>query len=159
MSGLRQNEVLTLRLEDIDFATRQVIPKVAHAMSATKRSLFSFFNEECEQVLKEFLNHRSGNNPCVFVSVQHNGSSQDNTPIENSRVASIFRVASAKSGVKIMHQMLRDWSCEELGELGLTDRHIDFFCGRTPRSVLATHYSDYAPRKMQQDTRGATYES
>ena len=35
--------------------------------------------------------------------------------------------------------MLRVWFCNKMGELGVQDRYIDIFCGRTPKSVLAKH--------------------
>ncbi len=37
-----------------------------------------------------------------------------------------------------------------MGKLGVSDRYIDAFCGRTPKSVLARHYSDYSPEKLKQ---------
>jgi len=27
---------------------------------------------------------------------------------------------------------------------------VDAFCGRTPKSVLARHYTDYSPRKLKE---------
>jgi hypothetical protein len=33
--------------------------------------------------------------------------------------------------------------------LGVSDRYIGTFCGRTPKSVLARHYSDYSPEKLK----------
>jgi intergrase/recombinase len=45
--------------------------------------------------------------------------------------------------------MLRDWFCEEMGNLGVADRYVDAFQGRTPKSVLARHYSDYNPNKLK----------
>jgi len=31
-----------------------------------------------------------------------------------------------------------------MSKAGVQDRYIDAFCGRTPQSVLARHYSDYS---------------
>jgi len=36
-----------------------------------------------------------------------------------------------------------------MGLKGVQDRHIDAFCGRTPASVLAKHYSDYSPEVLK----------
>jgi len=32
--------------------------------------------------------------------------------------------------------------------IGHSTSNIDAFCGRTPRSVLAGHYTDYSPNKL-----------
>jgi len=32
---------------------------------------------------------------------------------------------------------------------GVSDSYVDAFCGRTPKSVLARHYTDYAPEKLE----------
>ena len=46
----------------------------------------------------------------------------------------------------------------EMGSLGVSDRYIDAFCGRTPKSVLARHYTDYSPNKLKEiyDRAGLT---
>jgi len=36
-----------------------------------------------------------------------------------------------------------------MGNLGVSDRYIDAFCGRVPKSVLAKHYTDYSPKKLK----------
>ena len=38
---------------------------------------------------------------------------------------------------------------KEMGQLGVPDRFIDAFCGRSPKSVLARHYSDYSPERLK----------
>ena len=35
-----------------------------------------------------------------------------------------------------------------MGRLGIQDRYVDAFCGRTPKSVLARYYTDYSPEKL-----------
>ncbi|RLI33496.1 hypothetical protein DRO66_10130 [Candidatus Bathyarchaeota archaeon] len=35
-----------------------------------------------------------------------------------------------------------------MAEQGVQDRYIDTFCGRTPKSVLARHYTDYNPERL-----------
>jgi intergrase/recombinase len=37
-----------------------------------------------------------------------------------------------------------------MGEMGVPDRYVDAFCGRTPKSVLARHYTDYSPGKLKE---------
>ena len=61
----------------------------------------------------------------------------------------IFRKASEKSGVKIIPSDLRDWFCNKLGRLGVSDRYIDAFCGRVPRSILGRYYTDYNPERLK----------
>ena len=51
--------------------------------------------------------------------------------------------------MKITPQVLRKWFCEEMGRLGVPDRHVDAFCRRAPKSVLARRYSDFAPNKLR----------
>jgi hypothetical protein len=36
-----------------------------------------------------------------------------------------------------------------MGVLGVSDRYIDAFCGRTPKSVLARHYTDYNSERLR----------
>jgi len=57
--------------------------------------------------------------------------------------------ARAKTKFDFTPQVLREWFCEEMARLGVADRYIDAFCGRTPKSVLARHYSDYSPEKLK----------
>jgi len=37
----------------------------------------------------------------------------------------------------------------EMGRLGVSDRYIATFCGRTPKLVLARHYNDYIPERLK----------
>ena len=52
--------------------------------------------------------------------------------------------------------MFREWSCCEMGSLGVSDCYIDTFCGRTPKSVLARHYTDYNPERLKMIYEKAT---
>ncbi len=36
-----------------------------------------------------------------------------------------------------------------MGKLGVSDCNIYAFCGRTPKSVLAWHYTDYSPERLK----------
>ena len=33
---------------------------------------------------------------------------------------------------------------------GVSDSYIDAFCGRVPKSVLARHYTDFSPEKLEE---------
>ena len=37
-----------------------------------------------------------------------------------------------------------------MGRLGVADRHVDAFCGRVPKSVLARHYTDFGPDRLKE---------
>ena len=129
-SGLRQKEVLSLTRKDVDFSKRMVTPN--YHSGSTKHSYVSFYNEETEALLKNVMGYDK-----VF-------------PISEREYRKIWKVAKNKTGIRITPQMLCDWFCEEMGRLGVSDRYIDAFCGRTPKSVLARHYSDYSPEKLKQ---------
>jgi intergrase/recombinase len=34
--------------------------------------------------------------------------------------------------------------------LGVSETYIDAFCGRVPKSVLARHYTDFSPQKLEE---------
>jgi intergrase/recombinase len=55
----------------------------------------------------------------------------------------------SKTGLNMTPQRLREWFCVEMSEVGVQDRYIDAFCGRTPKSVLARHYTDYSPERLK----------
>ncbi len=31
----------------------------------------------------------------------------------------------------------------------MSETYVDAFCGRTPKSVLASHYTDFSPEKLK----------
>lgn len=95
-------------------------------------------DREAEMVLKEYLQNRKLLKSKRLFSM---------TSRETRR---LWRSAREKTGLIITPKVLRDWFCEEMGRLGVSDRYIDAFCGRTPKSVLARHYSDYSPEKLKE---------
>ncbi len=52
-SGLRRQEILSLKTEDVDFEKRMITPN--NHLGETKKSWCSFYNEEAEQALNEYL--------------------------------------------------------------------------------------------------------
>jgi len=54
-----------------------------------------------------------------------------------------------RTGIHITPQVLREFFCQQMGELGIPDRYIDAFCGRVPKSILARHYTDYSPERLK----------
>jgi len=53
-SGLRRCEVLGLHKEDVDLGLRQIVPN-NHETNTTKNTWVTFYNEEAERVLSEYL--------------------------------------------------------------------------------------------------------
>jgi len=135
-TGLRKNEVLSLTLKDIDFEKRMVVPKCHKGF--TKSSYLSFYNEEAESSLSKI----KSNNGRLF-------------QISDRQYKKIWKSAREKTGLNITPQRLREWFCCEMGSLGVSDRYIDAFCGRTPKSVLARHYTDYNPERLKKIYDGA----
>jgi len=134
-TGLRRDEVTTLKISDVNLEMRMVVPNMES--TATKRRWASFFNQEAEQALREYLNGRDVN------------ADQRLFPWRGDRIDKWFKRASKASGVKIVPKALRDWFACEMGELGVADRYVDAFCGRVPRSVLARHYTDFGPERLK----------
>jgi len=135
-SGMRRNELLSLTIDDIDPENRIIIPKNAHKTSTTKNSWVSFFNVETQSYLRRYLADRQTDDDRVF-------------PFTEVVIRKAFDKANKKAGLHITPQVLRDWFCSQLGELGVPDRYVDAFCGRIPKSILAKHYTDYSPEKLK----------
>jgi integrase len=124
-SGLRVSELLSA---NIDRTNRMLIPKTHNG--TTKNAWVSFYDDETEKLLKAY----QGN------------------PFENSRntVTHVFRETANKTSINITPQTLRSVFAREMSRVGVQDRYIDCFCGRTPQSVLARHYSDYSPEVLRE---------
>jgi len=135
-SGLRRNELLTLALDEVDVDNRIISPRNAHQSSTTKNTWVNIFNFEAQTYLKRYLLSRETGDSRLF-------------PVTEVTIRRAFRRANEKTGLQITPQVLRDWFCCQLGELGVPDRYVDAFCGRTPKSVLAKHYTDYLPEKLK----------
>jgi len=137
-SGLRKGEVLSLTVNDVDFKLRMFTP---HSHKGTsKHSWVSFFNAEAEEMLKEFRAHLTVKQRKSYKLI----------PISNRDFKAEWKTAQVKTGLKLTSKCLRDWFAEEMGKLGVADRYINAFQGRTPASVLARHYTDYNPEKLKE---------
>jgi integrase len=124
-TGLRKGEILALLKSQVDFKTRTVIPM---HFTRKKRSGITFFNEETAVCLNKYLQKRTDDSQKLFV-------------ISDRQWKNIWREARKSAGVKITSKILRAWFSTEMGELGVPDRFIDIFQGRSPRNVLAKHYT------------------
>jgi len=128
-SGLRKSEVWNLRKNDVIRELRAIIPN-CHS-GKTKRSGISFYNEEAEKALLEF---EKVMNPWQRKSGKL-------IPISKMRLYYAWKRAKEKSGINLKPKDLRDFFSQEMGKALIPDRFIDIFQGRSPRNVLAKHYT------------------
>jgi len=135
-TGLRREEVLKLKIGDIDFEKRLIIPKKD---SRTKKTWITFYNDEAEKALKEYLGSFQGLNKEAKLF-----------PVSEGYFRKRYKKFEKESGIRITPQILREWFACEMGRLGVPDRYVDAFCGRVPRSVLARHYTDFSPEKLKE---------
>jgi integrase/recombinase XerD len=135
-TGLRRSEALRIHKGDIDLSTRMVNARHTHESSSTKNAGITFYNEETAGYIGRYLEQRTDTDARLF-------------RINAKTLRKRFRRAELKTGVKITPQKLRDWFCQNMGELGVPDRFVDAFCGRVPASVLARRYTDYRPERLK----------
>ena len=131
-SGLRKSELLGLEIADVDLTKNMIVPRRSN--NSSKNVWVTFFNQEAEDKIRELLEHVNSNK--LF-------------NISGKGFKKMWIRASNKSGIKITPQVLRDWFCCQMGELGVPDRYVDAFCGRVPKSILARHYTDYSPQRLK----------
>ena len=134
-SGLRRMEILSLRYEDVDLERRMIIPK-NHNGTSTKNSWVSFYNQEAKDRLDQYLAIRKRQKDKLF-------------PMARRKLIKLWGETRRRTGLNITPQRLREWFCVEMAEQGVQDRYIDAFCGRTPKSILARHYTDYSPERLK----------
>ena len=135
-TGLRREEILSLKPENIDFSKRMITPN--NHEGETKKSWVSFYNEEAEIVLKEYL------------ATKKPSRSQRLFPMQRDEVVELWKSAREETGIDITPQKLRQWFCSEMLRLGVSETYVDAFCGRVPKSVLARHYTDFSQQKLEE---------
>lgn len=133
-SGLRHKELLSLTFSDVDFNSRTVLPKKDN--QTTKKVWCMFFNTEAKTVTMKYLDLRTDSNRRLF-------------PYDHNKFDALWRKGRERTGIRITPQILREFFCQQMGELRVPDRYIDAFCGRVPRSILARHYTDYNPERLK----------
>ena len=124
-SGLRRSELLQLQKDDIDMSLRLI--KSKHN-ARTKRAGITFYTEETEAFLSNYLNSRKDSKSRLF-------------RIDMNVFYKMWIQISEKAGIKITPQVLRKWQSTTLGENGCPDRYVDVFQGRAPKTVLAKFYT------------------
>jgi len=135
-SGLRRQEILSLKSDNIDFEKRMITPN--NHLGETKKSWCSFYNEEAEQALNEY-----------FATKKHSRSKRI-FPMQRQEVVELWKSAKEKTGLNITPQKLRQWFCSEMLRVGVSETYVDAFCGRAPRSIIAKHYLDYSPERIKE---------
>ena len=127
-SGLRKNEVLTLRKGDVDKALRCIIPSCHNGVS--KHSGISFYNVEAESCITEYEKTCQKKNDKLFV-------------LGHETFLRAWNKAKQKTGIFLKPKDLRDFFSQEMGKAFVPDRYIDIFQGRAPRNILAKHYNPH----------------
>jgi integrase len=135
-TGLRREEILSLKPENVDFQKRMITPN--NHEGETKKSWVSFYNEEAESALEEYL------------AAKKPSRSQRLFPMQRDEVVELWKSARDKTDIDITPQKLRQWFCSEMLRLGVSETYVDAFCGRVPKSVLARHYTDFSPQKLEE---------
>jgi integrase len=135
-TGLRRDEILSLRPENIDFSKRMITPD--NHEGETKKSWVSFYNEEAELALNDYL------------ATKKPSRSQRLFPMQRQEVIELWRHAREEADIEITPQKLRQWFCSEMPRLGVSETYVDAFCGRVPKSVLARHYTDFSSERLKE---------
>jgi len=135
-TSLRHRALLDLKIADVDFATRCVMPD--NNGSRTKKTNFSYYNDEAKAVLDKYLATRTDLNPESKLF-----------DFTTANLKRMFLKIKRRSGIHLSPKSLRAWFCSEMAPK-IGDAYTDFFCGRTPKSVLGQHYLDYSLQKTKQ---------
>jgi len=135
VTGLRRNDIMFLMLSELNRDMRMIIKNNG---SSTKHRWITFYNEELEKTLNEYLDSRNDNNPRVFVVDKFKTFQKH------------WKIAQKTTGLSITPKDLRNWFCNEMMNLGVPERYVDAYCGRVPRTILRRHYTDYSPNKLKE---------
>ena len=134
-SGLRKNEVLSLKKGDIDRGLRSII-SCCHS-GETKHSGISFYNEEAESSLAQYEKTCERKKDKLFA-------------IGHETFLRAWNRARQKTSISLKPKDLRDFFSQEMGKALIPDRYIDIFQGRAPRNVLAKHYTPQGVRLLRE---------
>lgn len=132
-SGLRIGEVLSLRIDNINFETNMLDVSKVHE-SDSKSSWISFMTYQTSEYIQNYV--ESLHNDILF-------------PISYKSVQENFQQVSEETGIKIKPHLLRTVFTEKCTQAELGEKYIDAFCGRTSQSIIRKHYTDYSPKAMR----------
>ncbi|MBS3764915.1 tyrosine-type recombinase/integrase [Candidatus Bipolaricaulota bacterium] len=138
-SGLRRGEVMELSRSQLKRKTRAIYPPKGNERGI-KRQWVTYYNEEADRALEEIdIEEKSPREP-IFADAF----------CPQTLTAKIGEASEQAGTLRVTPQTLRVWFADEMSRLGVSDRYIDAFCGRTPKSVLAKHYTDFSPRRLKE---------
>jgi len=137
-SGLRIGEILSLKLSDLEFEQNMIDATNVHK-GRTKSSWYSFFTSQTAEWLQNYF--------------ENNGILELDEPIFSHSARSVqqaFKTTSEILGLDINPHLLRTVFTEKCRKAGIKDDYINAFCGRTSKTVLAKHYTDYSPNALRE---------
>ncbi len=133
-TGLRRSEALQLKLSDIVWEHRAVVPRYDRN---TKKTGITFFNREAEAWLEYYLSQREEETDLLFT-------------VTGKHFQKLWRRIRKHTGVNVSPQILRKWHAVELRKRGVPDSFVDIFQGRAPRSVLARYYTPVGIEELKE---------
>ncbi len=138
-SGLRIGEILSLRHKDVDFEKNMIDASEIHK-GETKFSWYSFFTNQTSELIDNYLLSDESN----YVD--------DNSKLFTLSARSVqqaFKNTSDLMSVSLNPHLLRTIFAERCREAKIKTEYIDAFCGRTPKGMLAQHYTEYSPESLR----------
>ena len=105
----------------------------------TKHSYISFVTSQTSDLLFDFLDEHN--------KLEHIESKVFD--VSTRTIQKDFQNASMELGIEINPHILRTVFAEKCTDAKIPDKYIDAFCGRTPKRIIAKHYSDYSPEAMR----------
>ena len=145
-SGLRIGEILSLKLNNIEFGDFSIDATEIHE-GETKHSWISFFSLQACDKLEDYIREIHG-----YYEYDEDERINSNTllfPISKRTVQQAFQDTSKITGIEINPHLLRSIFTDKCTKAGIKDKYIDAFCGRTSKGVLAKHYTDYSMKSLR----------
>lgn len=133
-SGLRIGEVLSLKVNDIDFDTNMINASVIH-QGNTKSSWISFLTEQTAEFLASYMEDMDEDQTIFSISQRS--------------VQQEFKDASDTMAISVTPHLLRTVFAEKCTTAGVKDKYINAFCGRVSQGILAKNYTDYSPKSLR----------
>jgi len=139
-TGLRESEILQIKIQDIDFENNCIDASQFHKGS-TKHSYLSFFTPHTGTILKAYIS----DNLTYFKD-----SEAIMFPIAVRTVQDHFSKVANDLEIMLTPKTLRQNFSSKLTDAGIKDRYIDALQGRIKKSVLAKHYTEYSLEKLKE---------
>lgn len=141
-SGLRLGEVLSLRFKDIDIDEGMIDASEIHK-GDTKSAWVSFVTKQTAGFLDAYI---------MSDEFQADESDYDNSRLFSVSARSVqqaFKETSEILGITLNPHLLRTVFAEKCAQAGIKDKHINAFCGRVSKGILANNYTDYSPQALR----------